>query len=112
MFMVTVFICGLSNAGTDGFLFLVMKDEMHSTKTTMGLATVVSDVVEVVMFPISNFLIKRFGDMECLIFSLFTNAIRCVLLAFIKKLLDSPPNTIDTRDRFCIILRLNGSYHV
>ena len=83
MFIISAFIGAMSNFGLLSFLFLFMDDNMNASKIAMGLGITTSNIAEVFMFPFANYFIKKFGDMECLIFSIFTNTIRFVILAFI-----------------------------
>ena len=83
MFLLTAFVGALSNFAQLSFLLLFMDDVMKASKTTMGLSITASTVAEVLIFPFTDYFIKRFGDLECLVFGLFTNTIRFVILAFI-----------------------------
>jgi len=64
------------------FLFLHMKDNMHSNQMAMGLSISVSNIAEAVLLLFTSMLIRRFGDMQCYIFGMFSNGVRFILLAY------------------------------
>ena len=82
VFLLSLFIHGVSLSFMYSFLFLHMKDKMNSTQIIMGVNIATSNIAETIMFPFTSYLIKRFGAMQCFIVGMFTNAIRFILLAY------------------------------
>ena len=82
VFLFSNFIQGTSHVIMYNFLFLHMKEYMNSKDSILGLTIVASNIGEILIFPFSKCLIKRFGKKNCFLFSLLTNGIRFILLGY------------------------------
>ena len=82
IFLFSNFIQGTSLNIMYNFLFLHMKEYMNSKDSILGLTVVASNIGEILIFPFSKCLIKRFGKKNCFLFSLLTNGIRFILLGY------------------------------
>ena len=82
VFLFSNFIQGTSHVIMYNFVFLHMKEYTNSNDSILGLTIVASNIGEILIFPFSKCLIKRFGKKNCFLFSLLTNGIRFILLGY------------------------------
>merc|ERR1712168_129808 len=73
--MLSTFIIGVVNAVVIGYMFKLMEDQMHANKTVMGLANLVSSIIEIMVFPITATILRvcggAIGGIEVALFSYF-----------------------------------------
>ena len=82
-FMCTAFIAGLACMIYLGFVFLLLNDELHSTKTQMGLALVVSSLSEIIAFALASKMITFFrGAPSSIIVGMFSYFLRFILMSY------------------------------
>ena len=82
VFLFSNFLQGTSHAIMYNFLFLHMKDYMNSKDSILGWTIVAANIGEILLFPFSKVIIRRFGKMNCFLFSMLVNGIRFILLGF------------------------------
>ena len=82
IFLFSNFIQGISLNIMYTFLFLHMKEHMNSKDSILGLNVITSNIGEILLFPFSKALIKRFGKKNCFLFGILTNGIRFILLGY------------------------------
>ena len=72
-FLFTMFVQGFSHMVYIAYLFLLMKDKMHSNRTIMGLSTFVSALAQIAVFPFADRVVDfcggRIVSMELAVFS-------------------------------------------
>merc|ERR1712212_1388937 len=51
IFLLTWFVVGTCNMVLAGYLFLLMRDQMHASKSLMGICTLVQSFVQLLIFP-------------------------------------------------------------
>ena len=85
MFLLTVFILGVGYNLVNGYLVLLLKKELDTPKTVIGLILVVSSICQIVIFPFSTQLKKMLGGAyPCFILGLISYFARFLLFSFIK----------------------------
>ena len=78
------FVVGLSDAVLFGYLFLIMKDKMHSSKTIMGLSILIGSFSQICMFPLAHKVIHFLkGPINCIIISIFTYGVRLLIISYV-----------------------------
>ena len=83
--MTTVLVSGVTRSITISFLFLIIRDEMDGSRTSMGLSMMVNSFSSAAMFFFSKKLIKKLGGpIVCVELSLVAWIIRLVLISYIK----------------------------
>ena len=85
LFMLSTFFVGVANAVVIGYIFMLMEDEMHASRTIMGLANLVASLIEIFVFPFSSKILSlcggAVGGIEVAIFSYF---VRFIILSYIR----------------------------
>ena len=77
------FISGALDCVLQSFLFLLMDDNMNSTKTAMGVAILVACTSEIFMFPLAGTIIKKFGSpLVCIELGILSHCIRLLVSTF------------------------------
>ena len=82
-FIMCVFLVGVASAVLLGYLFLLMDHEMKASKSIMGSAVLISCLVQVLLFPYSDKIIKKFGALPCIEIALFSYCIRFMFVSYI-----------------------------
>ena len=75
VFLITLFLNGVAAGVGHNFLFLYL-DQLHASKTLMGLSLLVEAVSEVPVFFFGNRLLQRWGARGLLLVALGANALR------------------------------------
>ena len=75
VFLLTVFLNGVAAGVGNNFLFLYL-DQLHATKTLMGLSLLVATISEVPIFFFGDRLLQRWGARGLLLFALGANVVR------------------------------------
>lgn len=83
LFLSLAFLGGLGALSTSSFLFPYMA-EMGSSKSMMGIASMIATVTEVPIFFFGNHFMKRFTSHRLLVLSLVLMGIRSLLLAWVN----------------------------
>lgn len=85
LFLGTVFIAGIANAVVNVYLFKYLNDELHASKTVMGLANLFAALGEILVFPVSQQLLCILrGPTNVITLSVFAYALRFILLVVVK----------------------------
>lgn len=81
LFLGLAFLGGLGALSVSSFLFPYLA-ELGSSKTFMGMAAMLSTVMEVPMFFFGNYFVKRFSAYRLLVVALVSMAVRSLLFAW------------------------------
>ena len=83
--MICCLLAGILKNIIVSFLFMIMKDEMNSSKTAMGIVYLVGSLAEIFIYPFSQRLIAMFGGtVVCLEIGIFTRCIILLVISYIK----------------------------
>lgn len=83
IFLITVFISGISYNLFFGYVFLFMRDEMGVSDTMMTLTVVCSTLSEIITFPFTSKLIRFIGDTTlAIIIGIFSYFVRFVVMSY------------------------------
>lgn len=80
VFLITLFLNGMAAGVVHNFLFLYL-DQLHASKTLMGISLLVEAVSEVPIFFFGNRLLQRWGARGLLLLALGASALRMVSYA-------------------------------
>ena len=84
MFLVSIFILGFSNMTLVGYLFVIMKDKMDSSRTIMGLASLVQSLAQIFVFPFADKIINFCGGtINAIEIAAFSYCIRYIAISYI-----------------------------
>ena len=83
-FILSVFLVGIASAVLLGFLFQIMEDEMNASRTTMGLAVLISCLVQVFLFPFADKIIDRLGALPCIEIAMLSYFVRFLLVSYLQ----------------------------
>lgn len=75
VFLITIFMNGVASGVGNNFLFLYL-DQLHASKTLMGLSLLVATASEVPIFFFGNQLLERWGARGLLLLALGANVLR------------------------------------
>lgn len=83
VFMISVMISGLAYETFMNFLFLLMDDELHTSKFVMTIAMTTGGAASILVFPFSSKIIKLFkGPIPCIAIGIFTYSIRYSVMSY------------------------------
>jgi PPP family 3-phenylpropionic acid transporter len=82
IFLFLAFLAGIGSFSVAAYLFAYMA-EMGATESTMGVASSIATVTEVVIFFFGNRLVKKLGSYGLLLLALVMSGIRLLLLGLI-----------------------------
>ena len=84
MFLISIFVLGVSNMTLLGYLFVIMKDKMDSSKTIMGLASLVQSLAQIFVFPFADKIINFCGGtINAIEIAAFSYCIRYIAISYI-----------------------------
>ena len=81
-FATTVFISGLANSLFLSFSFILVRQYMHVSKTKMTFVVATGSMSELLIFPISSFIIKKIGTAPCITLGIFSYFIRFLTMSY------------------------------
>jgi len=91
-FFLSVFVAGALDCVLQSFLFMLMDDDMHASKTAMGVAILVACISEIFMFPLSSIIIKKVGSpLTCIELGIVSHGIRLLVLSYCENAWASIP---------------------
>lgn len=83
LFLLVIFITGMSAAVMQNYLFLYM-NQIGASETLMGIALSVAMLGEITLFLLSERLLKRYRPNQLLMFAMVGHALRLVLYSYIS----------------------------
>jgi oligosaccharide:H+ symporter len=83
LFLLMVFIWGVSQSFVNNYLFLYMKT-LNASETLMGFALTMGTISELVIFFFADKLLQRWGNQKVVMITLLALAIRMLAYSFIK----------------------------
>jgi len=83
LFLLVIFITGMSAAVMQNYLFLYM-NQIGASETLMGIALSVAMLGEITLFVFSEWLLKRYRPHQLLMFAMLGHSVRLVLYSYIS----------------------------
>ena len=83
MFLISVLISGIAHLLHANFLYLLMIENMHTSKAIMAATMTTGGITAILIFPITGKLIKLFGGpIPCIALGIFSYFVRFVVMSY------------------------------